>query len=94
MPCLTRATTRHFGATRKMLSVLPVVCTSWWTSRPRLEAANAEDCPVAYAFVESNMYVHGIWPPNDETLIRQFADAIGKVLSQPEELMKVEVPGG
>ncbi|HJN15380.1 MAG TPA: DegT/DnrJ/EryC1/StrS family aminotransferase [Armatimonadota bacterium] len=49
------------------------------------------DYPVSQAFVDSNMYVSGIWPPNEEGLIRQFAEAIEKVMSQPEELMKVEL---
>jgi len=53
---------------------------------------NVEDYPVAQHFVDTNMYVFGIWPPNDEALIRQFAAAIEKVMSQPEELLKVETP--
>jgi len=53
---------------------------------------NAEDYPVSQAFVDSNMYVFGIWPPNGPDLMRQFADAIEKVMSQPDELMKVPLP--
>jgi perosamine synthetase len=48
------------------------------------------DYPVTNAFVATNLYVHGIWPPNGADLMRAFADAITKVMSQPEAVLAIE----
>ena len=51
---------------------------------------NIADYPVTNAFVATNLYVHGIWPPNGPDLIRAFADAIIKVMSQPDAVLAIE----
>jgi dTDP-4-amino-4,6-dideoxygalactose transaminase len=51
------------------------------------------DYPVAQAFVDSQLYVFGIWPPNTPELMGRFAQAFEKLMTQPEELLKVEVAG-
>jgi dTDP-4-amino-4,6-dideoxygalactose transaminase len=48
------------------------------------------DYPVTNAFVATNLYVHGIWPPNGPELMRAFADAIVKVMSQPQAVLAIE----
>lgn len=45
--------------------------------------------PVTTEFIESNMYVFGIWPPNGAPLMRMYADAFAKVLSHPEDVLAV-----
>jgi len=52
---------------------------------------DAADYPVTNGFVATNLYLHGIWPPNGPDLMRAFADAIVKVMSQPEAVLAIEV---
>jgi dTDP-4-amino-4,6-dideoxygalactose transaminase len=52
---------------------------------------NVADYPVTNAFVSTNLYVNGIWPPNGPDLMRAFADAITKVMSQPDAVLAIEV---
>jgi hypothetical protein len=40
--------------------------------------------------VATNLYVNGIWPPNGADLMRAFADAIIKVMSQPDAVLAIE----
>lgn len=48
-----------------------------------------EDYKVASDFIDRAVYVFGINPPNDEALMQRFIEAIGKVLSQPEQLLNI-----
>ncbi len=50
-----------------------------------------EDYPVTNAFVDSRLYLDGIWPPNDEQLMHDMAGAFGKVLSVPDEVIAIDV---
>ncbi|UCH34899.1 MAG: DegT/DnrJ/EryC1/StrS family aminotransferase [Armatimonadota bacterium] len=52
---------------------------------------NVADYPVTNAFVATNLYVNGIWPPNGPDLMRAFADAIIRVMSQPDAVLAVDV---
>jgi dTDP-4-amino-4,6-dideoxygalactose transaminase len=51
------------------------------------------DYPVAQEFVDTQLYVFGVNPPNGPDLMRKFAAAFEKLMSQPEELLKIEMPG-
>lgn len=51
---------------------------------------DVNDYPVTNAFVATNLYVNGIWPPNGPDLMRAFADAIIKVMSRPDDVLAVE----
>ncbi|MGQ9730128.1 MAG: DegT/DnrJ/EryC1/StrS family aminotransferase [Candidatus Zipacnadales bacterium] len=50
------------------------------------------DYPVAQEFVDSQLYIFGNWPPNDAVLMHKYAEACEKLMSQPEELLKIEMP--
>jgi perosamine synthetase len=47
------------------------------------------DYPVAQGFIDTQLYLFGVWPPNTPELMKQFAEACGKVMSQPEAVLKV-----
>ena len=49
-----------------------------------------EDYPKAAAFIDSALYIHGIGPPNENSLMARFVEAITKVLDQPEAVMEIE----
>jgi dTDP-4-amino-4,6-dideoxygalactose transaminase len=51
-------------------------------------AYDAKEYPRATQFIDAALYVFGIWPPNDLALMDKFAEAIGKVLEQPEQIMQ------
>jgi len=51
---------------------------------------NVADYPVTNRFVATNLYVNGIWPPNGPDLIRAFAEAVIKVMSQPDAVLAIE----
>lgn len=46
--------------------------------------------PRATEFIDSALYVHGVGPPNDIELMDKFAEAVSKVLEQPEQIMAIE----
>jgi dTDP-4-amino-4,6-dideoxygalactose transaminase len=62
----------------------------WRCPHAREVEYDVADYPVTNAFVATNLYVHGIWPPNGPDLMRVFADAIIKVMSQPDAVLAVE----
>jgi hypothetical protein len=45
---------------------------------------------VTNSFVDSRIYVFGIWPPNGADLMRGIANAFEKVLSAPEAVMTIK----
>jgi perosamine synthetase len=47
---------------------------------------DVSDYPITQSFIDSQLYVFGIWPPNDAALMGKFASAFEKVLGQPEAL--------
>jgi len=51
------------------------------------------DYPVAQEFVDTQLYVFGVNPPNGPDLMRKIASAFEKLMAQPEELLKIEMPG-
>ena len=63
----------------------------WSCPHARAIEYHVADYPVTNAFVSTNLYVNGIWPPNGFDLMRAFADAMIKVMSQPEAVLAVEV---
>ena len=67
-----------------------------WTCRHTTHEVSYDlaDYPVAQEFVDSQLYIYGNWPPNDAALMRKFAEACEKLMSQPEELLKIELPEG
>jgi len=50
---------------------------------------DVSDYPVTRAFIDSQLYVFGIWAPNGPEMMRLFADAIRKVMEQPHEVLKL-----
>jgi len=66
-----------------------------WTCRHTTHEVSYDlkNYPVAQEFVDSQLYVFGINPPNGPDLMRKFATAFEKLMSQPEELLKIEMPG-
>jgi len=62
----------------------------WSCPHARPVEYRVEDYPVTNAFVATNLYVNGIWPPNGPELMRSFAAAITKVMSQPEAVLAIE----
>jgi dTDP-4-amino-4,6-dideoxygalactose transaminase len=58
-------------------------------ARPDVEYV-VEDYPVTNQFIDSRLYVFGIWPPNGPELMHQIANAFGKVLASPDEVMAIE----
>ena len=51
---------------------------------------NVGDYPVTNRFVATNLYVNGIWPPNGPDLMSAFAEAVIKVMSQPDAVLAIE----
>jgi dTDP-4-amino-4,6-dideoxygalactose transaminase len=51
---------------------------------------NVADYPVTNRFVATNLYVNGIWPPNGPDLMSAFAEAVIKVMSQPDAVLAIE----
>lgn len=49
---------------------------------------DVSEYPVTQSFIDSQLYVFGIWPPNDEGLMRRFATAFAKVLADPRVLLE------
>ncbi|MBM3499629.1 MAG: DegT/DnrJ/EryC1/StrS family aminotransferase [Armatimonadetes bacterium] len=64
-----------------------------WTCRHASHEVSYDlaDYPVAQEFVDSQMYVFGVNPPNGADLMREFAAAFEKLMAQPEELLKIEM---
>ena len=63
----------------------------WHCQHARRIEYDAADYPVTNAFLSTNLYVNGIWPPNGPHLMRAFADAVIKVMSQPQAVLAIEV---
>jgi dTDP-4-amino-4,6-dideoxygalactose transaminase len=57
-------------------------------ARPGIEY-RSDEYPVTNSFVDSRIYVFGIWPPNGPDLMRGIANAFEKVLSAPEAVMAI-----
>jgi len=62
----------------------------WRCPHARAIQYDIADYPVTNDFVATNLYLHGIWPPNGGDLMRAFADAVIKVMSQPEAVLAIE----
>lgn len=62
----------------------------WRCPHARAIQYDIADYPVTNDFVATNLYLHGIWPPNGADLMRAFADAVIKVMSQPEAVLAIE----
>ncbi len=45
--------------------------------------------PVTQSFIDTQLYVLGIWGPNGVELMDRFADAFEKLLSQPEAILEI-----
>lgn len=45
--------------------------------------------PVTQSFIDTQMYVLGIWGPNGPDLMDRFADAFEKLLAQPEAVLRL-----
>jgi dTDP-4-amino-4,6-dideoxygalactose transaminase len=50
---------------------------------------DVRDYPVAQEFIDSQLYIFAISPPNDADLMHKIAKAIAKVMGQPAEVLKV-----
>jgi dTDP-4-amino-4,6-dideoxygalactose transaminase len=48
------------------------------------------DYPVTQAFIDSQLYIFGIWPPNGPDTMRQFATAVAKVMEHAEDVLRIE----
>jgi perosamine synthetase len=59
-------------------------------ARPDVEY-RVEDYPVTNEFIDSRLYVNGIWPPNGADLMHSLADAIEKVLSAPDQVLSIDL---
>lgn len=65
-----------------------------WSCRHATHEVNYDlkDYPVAQEFVDSQLYVFGVNPPNGPDLMQKIAIAFEKLMSQPQELLKIEMP--
>jgi perosamine synthetase len=59
-------------------------------ARPDVEY-RVEDYPVTNQFIDSRLYVNGIWPPNGADLMHSLADAIEKILSAPDQVLSIDL---